>query len=316
MMQWRRRDRRTPPPDPLLAESANRIRAHVLEENGRRDIIRTGLQRGTLNDLYHHLLTMSWPTFFWASLLLYLVINLGFGMLYFLIPGSVTNIAPGDFLSDVFFSVQTISTVGYGIWAPAGRLTNTIVSFEVLAGMMLNALATGLVFARFSRPRARILFSRTAVVSYDDMLPTLTVRLANMRRTLILSANVDMTLARLMPNDHGRLIRRFDRLNLVQSHAPIFRISLNATHMIDETSPLYGLSAETLLEQNAEIIVTMDGTDEISSQTIFARHAYEIGHVKHGFRFVEMIINRPDGRVEVDFNHFHNTEPGESPPFI
>lgn len=314
MIHWRHRHRMTPRPEALVVETANRIRAHVLEENGRGDIIRTGLKDGSLGDLYHHLMTMTWGAFFWASLALYLGINIGFACLYYMIPGSVSGVPHGDFLDDVFFSVQTISTVGYGTMAPVGRLTNTIVSFEVLAGMMLNALATGLVFARFSRPRARILFSHVAVVAYDDLIPTLTIRIANRRRTLILSANVEMTLTRLMPDDHGRLVRRFDRLTLIQSHVPIFRISLNATHMIDETSPLYGLSADTLIDQNAEIIITMDGTDEISSQTLFARHAYEIGHVKHGYRFSDMIHHRPDGRVEVDFTRFHTTEHGDHEP--
>ncbi|KXV07481.1 ATP-sensitive potassium channel protein [Gluconobacter oxydans] len=296
-----------------VVETANKIRAHVLEENGRSDIIRTGLDAGVFGDLYHTLMTMSWFAFFWASMGLYLVINVAFALMYYVIPHSVSGVPHGDFLDDVFFSVQTISTVGYGTMAPVGRLTNTIVSFEVLAGMMLNALATGLVFARFSRPRARVLFSHVAVVSYDDVIPTLTIRLANQRRTLILSANIEMTLTRLMPDERGRLVRRFDRLTLVQSHMPIFRISLNATHLIDEHSPLYGLTAETLIGQNAEIIITMDGTDEISSQTVFARHAYEIGHVKHGYRFSDMIENRPDGRVEVDFRRFHTTEPGDTP---
>ncbi|MCP1248438.1 ion channel [Gluconobacter oxydans] len=296
-----------------VVETANKIRAHVLEENGRSDIIRTGLDAGVFGDLYHTLMTMSWFAFFWASMGLYLVINVAFALMYYVIPHSVSGVPHGDFLDDVFFSVQTISTVGYGTMAPVGRLTNTIVSFEVLAGMMLNALATGLFFARFSRPRARVLFSHVAVVSYDDVIPTLTIRLANQRRTLILSANIEMTLTRLMPDERGRLVRRFDRLTLVQSHMPIFRISLNATHLIDDHSPLYGLTAETLIGQNAEIIITMDGTDEISSQTVFARHAYEIGQVKHGYRFSDMIENRPDGRMEVDFRRFHTTEPGDTP---
>ncbi|MBF0887673.1 ATP-sensitive potassium channel protein [Gluconobacter sp. LMG 1744] len=323
MIHWRHRKRMQARPDPgapesqhghpTVVETVNRIRAHVLEENGRSDIIRTGLDSGALGDLYHTLMTMSWFMFFWASIGLYLVINIGFALMYYIIPHSVSGIPDGDFLDDIFFSVQTISTVGYGTMSPVGRLTNTIVSFEVLAGMMLNALATGLVFARFSRPRARVLFSHVAVVSYDDVIPTLTIRIANQRRTLILSANIEMTLTRLMPDERGRLVRRFDRLTLVQSHMPIFRISLNATHLIDGQSPLYGLSAETLIDQNAEIIITMDGTDEISSQTVFARHAYEIGHVKHGYRFSDMIANRPDGRVEVDFRRFHTTEPGDTP---
>jgi inward rectifier potassium channel len=303
---WRKRGTRTMP------GAVDRVRAHVLEENGRDDVVRVGLNHGVFTDLYHTALTASWWRFFWGSLLLYIVVNLFFGELYFRMPGGIANTRPGMFSDCFFFSVQTLSTVGYGLMAPVGPVANTIVSVEVLVGMMFNALGTGLVFARFSRPRARILFSRRAVLGREEGVPILEVRIANCRRSLILAMDIEVTLALLARDEAGRLMRQFIPLKLVQSHAPILRFVFHAAHVIDESSPLHGRALTQLEEGDAEIIVTVAGTDEITAQGVFARTAYSFEHIAHHHRFAGMVSHREDGHVVVDYARFHDVEPLES----
>ncbi|MCX2560038.1 ion channel [Acetobacter farinalis] len=290
-------------------EAIRRFRAHALvEEKSHRDIVRVGLTDSVWTDLYHHALTISWPSFAALSVVFYFLVNLFFALLYLIVPMQVTGTGQHGLLSLFFFSVQTLSTVGYGGMVPVGTTANVIVSFEVLAGMMINALATGVVFARFARPRARIMFSNKAVISSENGVPALCIRIANMRLSVILSVDVEVALSRLVMSENGHLVRQFDQLLLVQSHVPVLRFAFVMAHVIGPESPLYGKSMAELDKETAEIVVTVTGTDEALGQTVFARTAYRFDLVHHNHRFVDIVAPRPDGRIAVDYTRFHDIE--------
>lgn len=290
-------------------EAVRRFKAHALvEEKTHRDIVRVGLRDSIWTDFYHHALTASWPAFAYSAVIFYFLINLFFALLYWIAPDQVTGDGQHTLLSLFFFSVQTLSTVGYGGMVPVGLYSNTVVSFEVLAGMMINALATGVVFARFARPRARIMFSNTAVISNENGVPALCIRIANLRVSVILSVDVEVALSRLVMSKNGHLVRQFDQLLIVQSHVPVLRFAFVMAHVIGPDSPLHGKTVAELEQEEAEIVVTVTGTDEALGQTVFARTAYRFDHVRHNHRFVDIVVSRPDGRISVDYTRFHDIE--------
>ncbi|ACB93965.1 ion channel [Beijerinckia indica] len=289
---------------------------HKLEAKSHSDVIVTGLRDHFWGDLYHHALTISWLAFLGWSILFFLGVNLSFSLLYAMAPQQIANIRPGHFEDFFFFSIQTFSTVGYGGMTPVGAYANTIVSLEVFIAIMINSLGTGLIFARFSRPTARVLFSDKAVINIFDATQTLNIRIANCRRSVILSMDMEMALSRLIQVGSGRYVRRFDPLPLVQAHSPLLRFTTIATHVIDATSPLHNIKLEDLKRDEAEIIITVTGIDEVTSQSIFARTAYNFEKVLHGHHFVDIIGMTKDGRLNVDFSRFHHTEDRELPDAV
>ncbi|WP_395369567.1 ion channel [Komagataeibacter diospyri] len=296
-----RSTRPTPPP----SGAAN---THRLEDNGHDTIIRVGQVDRIWSDFYHHALTAPWSTFFYGSLLVYVGINLLFALLYMADSDGISGTHPHSFADFFFFSVQTLSTVGYGGMIPISRTANLIATVEVLGGMMINALATGLIFARFSRPRARVMFSDKALILRENNQLHLDIRIANCRRSPILSVDVEFALARLIRTPAGRVVRQFDPLTLQQAHVPVLRFACTPTHVIDEDSPLYGMTEADLSAQEAEIIVSLTGTDEASGQTVFARSAYGFDRMLYNHRFVDIINAGPDGRITVDYTRFDQTE--------
>ena len=281
---------------------------HRLEDRGHDTVVRVGHVDRIWSDFYHHALTAPWSRFFYGSLLLYVGVNIVFALLYMLDGAGVSGAHAGSFADYFFFSVQTLSTVGYGAMTPVSRTANLIATVEVLGGMMINALATGLVFARFSRPRARIMFSQQALILTEDNQLHLDIRIANCRRSPILSVDVEFALARLIRTPAGRVVRQFDPLPLQQSHIPVLRFACTPTHVITEHSPLHGLTEHDLSAQEAEIIISLTGTDEASGQTVFARSAYGFDRMLYNHRFVDIINAGPDGRITVDYTRFDHTE--------
>jgi len=281
---------------------------HVLEDRGHADIIRIGQSDRAFADIYHHALTIGWREFVGWALGLYLAVNVLFGALYMLAPGQVAGARAGHFADYFFFSVQTFTTVGYGLMAPVGGVAHGLVTCELLGGMLLNALVTGLVFARFARPKARIMFSERAVMQVEGGSTQLSVRMANRRLSPVLSVDVEMFLSRLIALPNGRYVRQFDPLQLVQSHIPVLRFAFMPLHLVDAASPLVALDVAELRHDEAEIIVSMTGIDEISGQSVFARSAFGFDRLLHNHRFVEIIAARPDGRITVDYTRFHETE--------
>ena len=265
------------------------------------------------SDLYHRLLTVSWTGFFAAMAAAYIFFNLIFGALYLLQLGSIANAAPGSFGDAFFFSVQTMATIGYGDMRPATLYGNLLVTIEVLLGLAGFAVATGLIFARFSRPTARVLFSNVAVVTRHEGIPTLMFRAANQRLNRIFEAQVAMSVARNEVTSEGVAMRRFYDLKPERARTPLFVLTWTVMHKIDAASPLHGANREQLVSQDAEIIVTLAGTDETLSQQIHTRHVYAAEEVLWGRRLADIMADGTGGRT-FDYRRFHDTvePPGES----
>lgn len=258
-------------------------------------------------DFYHHLLTVSPWTLFTILVVTYIGFNLLFGALYLLQPGGIANARPGSFPDAFFFSVQTMATIGYGDMHPATVYANLLVTAEVLLGMTGLALATGLVFARFSRPTARVMFSQIAVVTDHDGVPSLMFRAANRRRNEILEAQVTVMLLRDELNAEGIEMRRFHDMAVVRPHTPMFALTWTVIHPIDPSSPLFGESRESLLRAHAHVVVGISGIDEIFSQTIYARHTYQASDIRWNHRLADILTRADDGHRRIDYRRFHDT---------
>lgn len=260
-------------------------------------------------DLYHQLLTISWPGFIARMGLLYLTMNALFALAYLADPGGIANAQPGKFTDAFFFSVQTMASIGYGAMYPQTLYTHCLVTLEAFVGLLLIAMATGMSFARFSLPTARILFSHYAVIAPYNGVPTLMFRTANRRRNRILEARLWVTLVLDEYTNEGEFFRRFYDLRLSRAQTPLFALTWTAMHEIDDTSPLYGATPESLAQVSAEIIVILTGIDETLSQTIHARHSFIADEIRWNHRFVDIIGWAPDGRRAIDFRNFDRIEP-------
>jgi Inward rectifier potassium channel. len=276
------------------------------------NVVRLGLPRLHFPDLYHWLLTLSWPGFFTLISLLYLITNSLFALAYLAGGDCIANARPGSFQDAFYFSVQTMATIGYGAMYPRTDYANIIVAIQALFGLWGVAMITGLAFARFSKPTARVIFSRVAVIAPFNGVPTLMYRTANQRFNQILEAQQRATLIRDEVTIEGEVMRRFYDLELLRSQSPIFALTWTVMHPIDENSPLYKLTAKDLVEQQAEIVITLTGIDETVSQTIHARHSFVASEILWDLRFVDIISRTPAGKRVVDYTRFHEVKPLES----
>ena len=270
----------------------------------RRPLI-TGGGRTLRGDLYMMLIEAPWWAFLSGLAAVFLVINLLFAGLYTLDPHGLSNVHPGSFIEAFFFSVQTFTTLGYGQIAPVSFYANTIVMIEAFAGVLNIALASGTVFARVSRPSARVLFSGPAVIAPFDGVPTLMFRVANQRGNQIMEAEISVSLARQHVTREGHAMRRFDELRLVRSKTPLFALSWTVMHPISEQSPLHRATRESLIEQQAEIVVLLSGTDETYGEKIYARHSYIPHDIHWNKRFADILSMGPEGRRILDLSRFH-----------
>ncbi|MBD2772996.1 ion channel [Iningainema tapete] len=293
-----KRIRRKAPPPPL-----------IMNRDGGFNVVRKGTPKFHWGDLYHLLLTLSWPKFLALVCSGYFITNALFALAYIAAGDGIANARPGNFLDAFFFSVQTMATIGYGAMYPKTAYANALVTAEALLGLLGVAMATGLMFARFSIPRARVLFSRVAVITPYNGMPTLMFRVGNERENWILEAQLNVTLVRSEITLEKEAMRRFFDLQLVRKHSPLFALTWTVMHTIDESSPLYGLTPEMMLEDNMEIVVTFTGLDETVSQTIHARHSYISEEIFLNMRFVDILSRTKDGRRCIDFSRFHDIMP-------
>jgi inward rectifier potassium channel len=288
---------------PGRAEPGRPARPH------RRLAIIKGQDRTRWTDFYHAVLTVPWPVFLLMLAGFFIAINFAFALLYLADPHGINNARPGNLWDAFQFSVQTIASIGYGTLSPKSAYVSAVVVVEAFAGILNLALITGAVFARFSRPYARVLFSNVAVITAFDGVPTLMFRAANQRGNQILDANIVVTFAQQETSREGITMRRFHELALVRARSPLFALSWTVMHRVDQTSPLHGQTPQSLKESQAELIALLSGTDETLADVIFARHAYRPHQIRWNHRFVDILSLTPRGRRVVDLNRFHDTEP-------
>ena len=262
----------------------------------------------SLDDPYHMVLNLSWPRFFAGLVLVFILVNLLFGAAYWLLPGSVVNARESNFSDYFFFSIETLATVGYGNMSPASLMGHAVASIEILTGMVGVAITTGLVFVRFSKPTARILFSDHAIIRDFDGARFLMLRMANERYNRIVEASATLSFIRFEINQQGESFVKIHDLNLVRQRTPVFALTWTLMHKVDERSPLFGLEEEQLTAAHCRILVSVTGHDETVAASVYAEKSYEAQDVMFDGRFVDILKLTPDGDRVVDMTRFHDIE--------
>jgi inward rectifier potassium channel len=289
-------------------------RYRLLNADGSFNVIRLGLRTRPGRDAYHRLLSMHWRPFFGLVLVAYIAVNLVFGAAYDAF-GNIERAAPAGlerFLDCFFFSVQTLNTIGYGRLVPIGLASNILVTFEAMTGLLSLAITTGLVFARFSRPTSRVIFSSRALITPHDGVPSLLFRIVNARANQIVEARIRVGLVINELTLEGEEYRTIHDLPLEREHTAIFAASWTVVHAITRESPLYGQSKESLEKAEAEVLVTLVGTDETFAQTIHSRHSYIPSEIVWNGAFEDMLSRTQGGQLLVDVRRLHLLK-GESP---
>jgi inward rectifier potassium channel len=287
-------------------------RARFLNRDGSFNVVRENQSFFKSLNLYHEMLNAPLWVFYSVIFGMYVLINLVFAGAYLLCgPGALhgsTAVTPGArYLEAFFFSVQTLATIGYGRLSPDGPAANSLVALEALVGLLGVAFATGLSFARFSRPLAHILYSRQAVVAPYRGGAGFMFRVVNERRNQLIEVTARVTISRMVI-ENGRRIRKLEPLPLERSTVLFFPLHWTVVHPIDEKSPLNGVTTESLRESAAEFLILLTGTDETFSETVHSRSSYLAEEVAVGVRFKDMLVESADGRPRVDMRRFHETE--------
>ncbi len=276
--------------------------------------VRKGTPSELRRDLYFQLMDGSWWLLFGTLLFTFMLSNGIFAALYLLEPDAILN-ANGESFGDAFsFSVQTMSTIGYGALSPGSSYANVLVTCEAIFGIFFTAIATGLMFAKASRPRSSILFSEPILITTFHGKPTLMFRVGNARGNEIVEAS--MTVSALVdevsPEGHG--MRRMRDVKLERASTPLFTLTWQALHTITEDSPFFGMTAENVHERLRAVIVTMTGHDATYGQTVHGRGNYFPENFRFQHRFIDVLSNLEDGRLLVDYDKFHRTEPDPQTP--
>lgn len=309
-MGWRRGDEEQDLG--LGAVVAQRSRERFLNRDGSFNVVRRGLPFLESLSPYHLLLTMSWTRFHGVLVGSYLVAN-GLFALAFLACGPAALKSDGDlgggFARAFFFSVETFSTIGYGNITPVGLAANAVMTTEALLGLLWVAMATGLLFARFSRPTAKVLFSRNAVVAPYRGITGLMFRVANGRSNQLIDLQARVMLGHFV-TEHGRKVRRFENLTLERSEVMFFPLSWTVVHPIDETSPLWGVDADGLRAADGEVLILLSGIDETFSQTVHARSSYKPEEITWNSRFAGIFDSPSEGEpLAIDLHRLSEIEP-------
>jgi inward rectifier potassium channel len=286
-----------------------RRQSRLVSRGPEQGALRLGYHVHWYSDIYHRTLVVRWPVFLLVGCCFYIGANVVFAGLYMLRGGSIDHARPGSFADAFFFSIQTMATIGYGVLTPIGTYANVVMTAETVVSLLFAALVTGLTFSRFSRPTARVSFSKVATIGPHNGRPTLSVRLSNSRRNQILEADVSLVLLRTETTQEGGTMRRFYDLPLARGHTPVFSLTFTAMHLIDESSPFYGATSASLSTDNSELLVTVTGLDETMSQTIHARASYFGEEILFDQRFRDMFGYTPEGRLVIDYSYFDEVEP-------
>ena len=277
---------------------------------GDREIIAEGLHLNFWADISHRCMTASWPAFIGGAALVFLVFNAVFALLYWLGDQPVSNVPRGAYIDYLYFSIETLSTAGYGDMHPQTHYGHFIATIELFTGIFSMSLMTGLIFARFARPNARLLFAENPVISNYEGKPTLMVRFVNERHNIIGNANAKLWLLRNIVSEEGHAQRRFYELPLLRNEHPALALSWTLYHVLDEKSPLFGLDADAIGAIKASLVVVVTGYDVVAAQTIHARRSYDHTDIRFGRHYANILDDLDDGRVRINYARFQETLDG------
>jgi inward rectifier potassium channel len=277
---------------------------------GDREIVTEGLRLSFWADISHRCMTASWPAFIGGAVLVFVVFNAVFALLYWIGDQPIANVRGGAYIDYLYFSIETLSTAGYGDMHPQTHYGHFIAATELFTGIFSMSLMTGLIFARFSRPNARLLFADNPVISSHEGKPTLMIRFVNERHNIIGNASAKLWLLRNEKSLEGRSFRRFYQLPLLRGEHPALALSWTLYHVLDQASPLYGLDADDFKASGVSLIVVVTGYDVVAAQTIHARKSYDHSDIRFGQRYADIIGTTDDGRIRIDYSRFHETLEG------
>ena len=277
---------------------------------GRREIIAEGMHLSFWADISHRCMIASWPVFIGGAVLVFVGFNAVFASLYWIGDQPISNVPDGAYIDYLYFSIETLSTAGYGDMHPQTHYGHFIAATELFTGIFSMSLMTGLIFARFSRPKARLLFADHPVISSHEGKPTLMVRFANERQNIIGNATARLWLLRNEVSLEGRPHRRFYELPLVRSEHPALALSWTLYHVLDEQSQLHGLEARDLEAAKVSLVVVVSGYDVVAAQIVHARRSYDHFDIRFGQRYADILDVADDGRLRVDYGRFHETLEG------
>ena len=290
----------------------------LINKDGSPNIKRVGLPSFNTANNYHTLITMSWTKFWLLVLSGYLLVNILFAFIYmWLGPGSLDGSSSnlhttfGHFMDALFFSAQTISTVGYGHISPKGMAANSVAAFESMLGLLAFALATGLLYGRFSRPSARIVYSKNMLIApYLDNGRGLMFRLANLRRNVLIDLEVEIIFS-YNETLEGKTIRRFYPLTVERRKVSVLALNWTIVHPLDADSPLYEMTKADLIKSEAGFAVLIKAFDDTFSQTIHSRTAYQSNEIIWGAKFKPVFDRDTDGRIILDLSKISEHEPSD-----
>jgi len=271
-----------------------------------------GEERARLRDLYHNFLRMPWAASLGLIAAGFFAVNLVFATAYYTI-GGVDHMRPGSFWDALVFSVETLGTIGYGAMSPVSHAANTLMMIEAVTGLIVTALSTGLVFTKFARATARLAFTTDMVITNHEGKKTLMFRLGNRRSNTIVDAQLRAILSLTMRTQEGENFYKMHDLKLVRDRMAGMRRGWNAMHVIDETSPLFGLDSEALAKAEAEVEISLMGLDDVTMQTVYSMHVYSDTQIKFGHRFADTIRPLPGGDMVLDLTQFDVTVPDTVP---
>ena len=291
-----------------VPERQTQIRLFATEEQRRTQLEVINSAGPKLSDLYYLLIRARWRSVFAFVTTCYLAINALFGLGYWAL-GGVMN-TDGGYLDHFFFSVQTFGTIGYGTMYPMSKGVHWLVVCESVCSLLLSAMVTGLVFAKFARPTARVLWSKAAALCDREGVPTLMFRMANERRNHVVEATLHAAVIRAERTREGEMVRRVHDLQLVRNNTPAFILTWTAMHQITKDSPLYGLTPELLKEQQAEIALTLMGLDETIMQTIHSRTSFLPHEVSFGKKYAD-VIGQAGARRVIDYGRLNDLVPAK-----
>jgi inward rectifier potassium channel len=290
----------------LRSPNERNTRTRIVQLGGR-EVIAEGLELNFWADISHRCMTATWPAFIAGAVLVFIAFNAVFASLYWIGDQPISSVPGAAYIDYLYFSIETLSTAGYGDMHPQTHYGHFIAAVELFTGIFSMSLMTGLIFARFSRPNARLLFAQNPVISTHDGKLTLMTRLANERHNIIGNATAKLWLLRNMTTIEGGSFRRFSELPLVRNEHPALALSWTLYHVLDENSPLYGLTADEMEAAAVSLVVVVSGYDVVAAQTVHARQSYDFSDIRFGHRYADILGVQEDGRLKIDYGKFHQT---------
>jgi inward rectifier potassium channel len=297
--------------DPGLGNISSQYAKRMVNPDGSFNVVHLNKPR-RFSEAYHYLVNISWLHFFGLTFLAGFLINAFFALLYLFI--GIEEIIPStghffnDFLNAFFFSTQTFTTLGYGFMAPHGMGSGVVSSIEAFSGLMLFAFITGLIYGRFSKPRASVRFSKNLLLRDFNNHNALMFRLVNNRQSKMIYPKITVTLALSKKNSEGDYINEFYTLDLERDSINYLPTTWTIVHEINKESPLFGFSKEEITKQHGELLIMISYHDESFNQEVHQMHSYMLSELKLDYKFKKAYYYSNIGKMVLDHNLFDDIE--------